>query len=141
MKRFALIIFSLFLVVSGCSKKQETKLEAFSPAAFAYEMGDSSEVDATVRVKGFQLNESNGMFTATLGYDIDLVTEKGDTIRSLISKVLDKSEKERFTETPIEIQFDLGPQFAKGKYQLIFRIKDAQSGQTATSSANFNIGD
>jgi len=38
-------------------KKEEVKFEAFSPEAFAYDIGNSWEVNATVNVKGFTKNE------------------------------------------------------------------------------------
>ena len=141
MKKIFPIIFIVFLLISGCTKKQEVKLEAFSPEAFAYGLGDSSEVDATVRVKGFQQDENNGWYSATLSYDVDLITTKGDTIKSIISKVMDKKQKDKIADTPLEIQFDLDSTYTKGSYKLIFRIKDALSGKTVTSSAGFNIDD
>ncbi len=141
MKQAAAFIFIAALLFSACSKKENLKLEAFSSEAFAYQMGDSSEVDATTRVKGFAQKEKDGMYSATLSYDIDLVTPKGNTIKSIISKVVDKSQKEKFSEIPIDIQFDLDSTYAKGKYKLIIRIKDASTNETAVSSAGFSVGD
>ncbi len=141
MKKLLAVLFCVFLIVSGCSKKETTKLKAFSPEAFAYGLGDSSEVDATIRVKGFQQNKENGFYSATLSYDVDLVTSKGDTIKSVISKVMDKKQKDKMSDTPIEIQFDLDSTYTKGNYTLIFRIKDVLSGQTVKSSAGFKIED
>lgn len=141
MKYAAAVLLLITIMFSACSKKESSKLVAFSPEAFAYQMNDSSEVDATIRVKGFTQDEKNGMYTATLGYDIDLVTPKGDTIKSIISKVMDKSQKDKISEIPIDIQFDLDSTYVKGKYKLIFRIKDALSNQTATSSAGFTLGE
>jgi hypothetical protein len=139
MKKIFPVIFFVLIIISGCTKKQEVKLEAFSPEAFAYGLGDSSEVDATVRVKGFQQNENNGWYSATLSYDVDLVTTKGDTIKSIISKVMDKKQKDKIADIPLEIQFDLDSTYVKGNYKLIFRIKDVLSGKTVKSSTGFNI--
>lgn len=129
------------VLFSACSKKKEAKLKVFSSEAFAYQMDDSSEVDATARVSGFRQNDENGMYSATIGYNIDLVTPKGDTIKSMISKIMDKTNKEKLSEIPIEIQFDLDSTFAKGNYKLIFNIKDVLSNQTAVTSAGFTVGE
>ncbi len=141
MIRAAVFLFLAALLFSACSKKEPSKLQAFSSEAFAYQMGDSSEVDATTRVKGFAQEEKNGMYSATLGYDIDLVTPNGNTVKSIISKVMDKSQKEKLSEIPIEIQFDLDSTYKKGNYKLIFRIKDVLSNNTAVSSAGFSVGE
>ncbi|MHB1687005.1 MAG: hypothetical protein ACYCVH_06510 [Ignavibacteriaceae bacterium] len=137
------ILFSLAFafVFSACSKKEEIKLEAFSPEAFAYNMGDSSEVDATTRVKGFVQRQENGLYKATIAYDIDLVTPAKDTVKSLLSRVVDRSKNERMSDTPLEAQFNLDSTYKKGNYTLIYRIKDVNSGQTAISTAAFDLGD
>ena len=141
MKKAAAFILLTALLFSACSKKKDIKLKAFSSEAFAYQMGDSSEVDATARVSGFLQKEENGMYSATIGYNIDLVTPKGDTVKSMISKIMDKTNKEKISEIPIEIQFDLDSTYAKGNYRLIFNIKDVLSDQTAVTSAGFTVGE
>ena len=104
-------------------------------------MGDSSEVDATTRVKGFQQDEKNGSYYATLSYDVDLITPKGDTVKSIISRVEDKIHKEKMTDTQLEAQFDIDSTYKNGKYKVLFSIKDALSGKTTTSESNFSLGD
>jgi ABC-type uncharacterized transport system auxiliary subunit len=140
MKYAVMFLLAFAFVFSACSKKTETKLEAFSPEAFAYNMGDSSEVDATTRVKGFEQQQENGLYKATIAYEIDLVTPAKDTIKSLLSRVVDRSKKEKMTDTPLEAQFDLDSTYKNGNYNLIYRIKDVNSGQTATSTASFDLG-
>lgn len=128
----------ILLIFSSCSK-EEKKLEVFNAEAFAYDLGDSWEVDATVRVKGFKQSEKESRFTATLSYDIDLVKPSGDTVKSLISKTEDKSNNEVFMDVPLEIQFDLDSTYADGNYKLIIRVKDAETGSMASASAPFNL--
>lgn len=140
MKYYILILFTLSFVFSACSKKEEIKLEAFSPEAFAYNMGDSSEVDATTRVKGFVQQEENGLYKAEISYEVDIVTPSKDTVKSLLSRVVDRSKKERMSDTSLEAQFDLGSNYKNGKYILIYRIKDVKSGKTTTSIASFDLG-
>ena len=136
----ALIFPAVFILVllSSCSK-EEQKLEAFNAEAFAYDLGSSWEVNATVRVKGFKQTEENNKFTATLSYDIDLVKPAGDTLKALISKTEDKTNDEKFLDAPVEVQFDLDSTYADGDYNLIFNIKDAETGKTASASASFNL--
>lgn len=138
----AVILVSLFaLILISCSKKEETKLTAFSTEAFAYGMGDSSEVDATTQVKGFMQKKENGNYKATLSFYVDLVTPKGDTVKSLFHKIADRIKKEKMSDTELNAQFDLDSTYAKGSYKLIFRIKDSLSNQTAITSAGFMLGE
>lgn len=140
MKYYALILFALPFLFSACSKKEEAKLEAFSPEAFAYNMGDSSEVDATTRIKGFVQQQENGLYKAELLYEIDIVTPSKDTVKSLLSRVVDRSKKEKMSDTSLEAQFDLDSKYKNGKYTLIYRIKDMKSGKSTTSTASFDLG-
>ncbi len=138
MKALLISAVGLLLLISACSK-EEKKLEVFNAEAFAYDLGNSWEVDATTRVKGFKQNESENKFTATLSYNIDLVRPAGDTLKSLISKTEDKVNDEAFIDAPVEIQFDLDSTYTDGEYKLIFNIKDAETGQTASASASFKL--
>ena len=138
--KYLLISSLIFLFVfSSCSKKEETKLEAFSPEAFAYDVGDQFEVNASTRVKGFKQNEENKKFKASLSYDIDIVKPDGDTIKSMITRVEDKINDEKMTDVPLEIQFNLDSTYDLGKYKLIFQIKDVNSEGKASSTANFEL--
>jgi hypothetical protein len=138
MKALLISAIGLLLLFNACSK-EEKKLEVFNAEAFAYDLGNSWEVDATTRVKGFKQNESENKFTATLSYNIDLVKPSGDTLKSLISKTEDKVNDEAFIDAPVEIQFDLDSTYTDGEYKLIFNIKDAETGQTASASASFKL--
>lgn len=130
--------FCMLLLFSSCSK-EEKKLEVFNAEAFAYDLGGSWEVDATIRVKGFKQNEKDNKFTTTLSYDIDLVKPAGDTVKALISRTEDKSNNEEFMDVPLEIQFDLDSTYSDGDYKLIFKVKDAETGKMASASASFNL--
>jgi len=141
MKYTLLILSALMFLFYSCSKKEDVKLTAFSSEAFAYNMGDSSEVDATTQVKGFQQEKKDGSYYATLSYDVDLITPKGDTVKSIISKVVDKIHKEKMMDTQLEAQFDIDSTYKNGNYKVLFRIKDVLSGKTTNSVSNFNLGD
>lgn len=137
MKYFSLAFLIYILIMAGCGGGDKTKLEAYNAEAFAYDLGDSWEVNATTRVKGFFQKEENGTFTALLSYDIDLVTAAGDTIKSLISRTEDKMKNEKMSDVDLETQFDLDSTYAEGNYKVIFIVKDMNTEQTAKSSAEF----
>ncbi len=138
--KYLLVTFILFVILfNACSKKEEVKLTVYNATAFAYDLGNSWEVDATTRVKGFMQKEDKGMFSASLAYEINLITPKKDTIKSLISKVVDKSEKEKMSDTNLEAQFDLDSTYSDGTYKLIWKVKDVFTSDTASSSSNFKL--
>jgi len=139
--KYSVVAIILFLFLfSACSKKKEEKLNAYNSTAFAYDLGGGSwEVDATTRVKGFAQKEENNMYTASLAFEINLITPKNDTIKSLISKVVDKSEKEKMSDTDLEAQFDLDSTYSAGTYKLIWKVKDVHSNDTSSTSADFKL--
>jgi hypothetical protein len=137
MKYFISAFVVCLLIFTGCSKKEEAKLEAYNAEAFAYDLGDSWEVNSTTRVKGFFQKEENGTFTALLSYDIDLVTAAGDTIKSLISRTEDKMKNEKMSDVDLETQFELDSTYSEGNYKVIFNVKDMNTEQTVKSSAEF----
>lgn len=128
-----------FLFFAGCGKREEAKLEAYNAEAFAYDIGGSWEVYATTRVRGFSQKQQNGKFIAVLSYNIDLVTASGDTIKSLISQTEDKIKNEKMSDVDLETQFEVDSSYVEGTYKVIFNVKDANSQQTAQSSAEFVI--
>src|SRR4030066_1461093 len=103
-----LIFLFLFIVIFySCGKEEPVKIETFSTEAFAFNLGDSWEVNASTRIKGFSQKEEKQKFSATIAYDIDIITPAGDTIKSLISRVEDKTDHERIIDIPLEAQFNL----------------------------------
>lgn len=138
--KYYLAVFLLYVIIFiGCGKKDDSKLEAYNAEAFAYDLGESWEVNATTRVKGFFQKEDNGTFKALLSYDIDLITADGDTIKSLISRTEDKTKNEKMSDVDLETQFDLDSTYAEGTYKIIFNVKDINTQQTAKSAAEFII--
>ena len=135
----SIILLLTLLIFYSCSKEEPVKIEAFSTEAFAFYLGDSWEVNATTRVKGFSQKEEGNNFSATIAYDVDLVTPAGDTIAALLSRVEDKTDNEKIMDIPLEAQFELDSTYATGNYTIIFNIKDAASGQTVESSAAFKL--
>jgi hypothetical protein len=136
-KVFLLILSGVFFY--SCTKEQTAKVEITSTEAFAFDLGDLWEVNATAIVKGFAQNQEADTYLATIAYDIDLVTPSADTITAFISRVEDKTHHERITDMKLEAQFELDSNYADGDYTIVFNIKDVISGQTAVSSSSFTL--
>lgn len=141
MKYPGLFLFFFALFFSSCSGDEETKMDAFSPEAFAYDLGSGWEVNASTFVKGFKQEKEGETYTALLSYDLDLVTPAGDTIKSLISRIEDKKNNEEMIDTQLEAQFELDSSYAPGKYSVVFRIKDGMTNSTARSVAGFELSE
>lgn len=138
-KSFLVLITFSFLFVSCGKKEKEQKFEISKIETFAYNIGDAWEVNALARVKGFTQQKQNDKFSTEISYDVDLQTPKGNTIKSLISKVADKSDTEEMQDTQLDIQFNLDSTYAVGEYRIIINAKDVKSGQTDSSSASFKV--
>ena len=133
-----ILIFSILIVVFSCSKKEEVKFEAFSPEAFAYDIGDSWEVNATINVRGFEKVERDDENFVSLSYSIDLINPDGDSTKNIFSDLKEVTEKE-INDVQLEAQFELDKTSVQGKYNLLFKIKDNKSGKTTSAEAEFEL--
>ena len=122
MKKIVLI-FVVFIAFVSCSKKEEVKFEAFSPEAFAYDLGDLWEVNATVNIRGFKKMEIENELSASLNFSVDLIYPKGDTLANIFRDSKEVREKE-INYIQLEAQFELDSTHAEGKYKIIFSVKD-----------------
>ena len=59
MKSFLSLFVLSLLLITSCNK-EEIKLEVFNPEAFAYDLGNTWEVNAMINVKGFEQREGSG---------------------------------------------------------------------------------
>ncbi len=139
MKYIISISILICLVITACSKKEETKLTAFSQEAFAYDLGNGYEVNASTRVKGFEQKNEGEKYSASISYSVDLITPNNDTTKSMFKKTLDKTDNEKIIDLPLEAQFDLDSTSAKGNYKVLYKIEDKNSGQAITTSINFKV--
>ena len=136
------VIYPLLLGILfySCSKEEPPKLSAYNTEVYTLDMDSGWEVHALTRVKGFeQKEEAKNKFIATIAYDMDLITPKGDTLKSFISRVEDKNAEERMTDAGLEAQFELDSTYTKGEYKVMFMIKDVLSGNSASTSSSFKI--
>ncbi len=140
MMKGTFIIILLTLFTFSCSKKEEIKFEAFSPEAFAFDIGENWEVNATVNVRGFKKIKSGDDNSVSLRYEIDLVHPAGDSTKKIFSDSREVKEKE-IDDVQLEAQFELDVSSAQGKYKLIFNIKDNNSGKSTSSEVEFELKD
>lgn len=137
------IIFSsiviLFMLVS-CSKKEDVKFETFNPEAFAYDIGDIWEVNATVNVRGFEKTEKDNLLFASLDYSVDVVNPDGEVLKDVFGNSMEFLEQE-LSDVQLEAQFEFEKTYMKGVYEIIFNIKDNLSGESVSDKVVFELQD
>ncbi len=137
MKYFIALIFIAFLL-NGCSK-EEVKLEAFSPEAFAFDIGDRWEVNAPVNVKGFNQKEIEDTFYASITYSVDLILPDDKKIENIFNNTEEVTKGEEIIDVQLEVQFELDSNYTDGKYKLLFNIRDNFSEKTTEVSVEFDL--
>ncbi len=139
MKSFLSLFVLSLLLITSCSK-EETKLEVFNPEAFAYDLGNTWEVNAMINVKGFEQREGSGdTFEASISYSADIKTPDGKTVENLYSDEIIISAEEEIVDIPLEVQFELDSTYSFGKYTIIFNITDDYSQNSITGSVEFDL--
>jgi len=133
-----IIISALLLIVISCTK-EEKKFEAFSAEAFAYDIGDSWEVNAAVRIKGFSQSENSGTHSASVKYNVNLIYPDGKKVESVYSDKKNESKREEIMDIPLEAQFNLDSSLVDGNYTLVFDVEDINSKSTATARVTFEL--
>ncbi len=139
MKKLLLILF-LFFVTISCGNKEEIKFEAFSPEAFAYDIGEAWEVNATVNVRGFEKTLKGDNITGSLSYNVDMISPDGDVIKNIYTDLKELTEEE-LNYMQLEVQFELDTTYREGSYQLVFNIVDNNSGDSTKSSVEFELSE
>lgn len=136
--QYSVYIFLTFTFFS-CKSKPEPKLELFNPQAFAFDVGDSWEVNATINAKGFFQKEENSEFKIKLFYNVSLVTPQKDTLKKIFTDTLANNQKNDFIDIPVEAQIELDTTFETGNYKLLFNVKDEYSKQEKTAEVSFKL--
>lgn len=137
MRKILLIIVVCIITIS-CSNKEEIKFEAFSPEAFAYDIGDSWEVNATINVKGFLKKEVGEDFSASLDYSVDLIGPDSLEIENIFIDSKEATSSE-LVDVQLEAQFELDYNSPEGLYKIIFNVTDNNSGDLASAQAEFEL--
>ena len=167
MKKFILISFLLF-AFSACSGP-EPNLQLSSPEAFAFDLGDSWEVNASIKAKNFSqltseeyvLKSGREIIKIKDGYvilddkvktkllednyhnhiyfTVDLISPLSDTLKSIFNDTVSQSNSEEILDTMLEAQIEIDSTFGIGDYKLIFNVTDVLSKQTKSLSLDFNL--
>ncbi|MBI5661827.1 MAG: hypothetical protein HZC46_06750 [Ignavibacterium album] len=139
MKKLISLILTLLLITS-CGKKED-KFEAFSTEAFAYDLGGSWEVNATVRIKGFNqiIDKETGNYAATISLIVDLVKPDSSVEAGKFSYVHTETSKEKISDVGLEAQFVLDSTYQEGIYKIVFHIKDANSDQHTSIETDLEL--
>jgi hypothetical protein len=142
MKKILFVMF-LILIVWSCGKKEKANLDAYSPEAFAYDIGDSWEVNSTVRIKGFEQtkDENSGLYKVSISYFADLITPSDSTIKKVYEDTIHKSDSESMADIALEAQFDLDSTYKAGNYKIMYHINDNITGDTLLALVKFNLGE
>ena len=133
-----LSLILLTLIIFSCSKKEEEKFEAFSPEAFAYDIGDSWEINATVNVKGFVKKEVGDELSTSLDFRVDLVDPNDDMTKDIFIDSKEVKSKE-LIDVQLEAQFELDYSALDGKYKIVFNITDKYSGKIVSAKTEFEL--
>ena len=131
-------LFLLALLVISCSKKEEVKFEAFSPEAFAYDIGDSWEINATVNARGFVKKEVGEDLSASLGFSVDIIDPDGIETKDVFIDTKKVTSKE-LIDVQLEAQFEFDYNSPDGFYTIVFHITDKYSGNTVSADAEFEL--
>jgi len=133
-----LYIFFLILIVISCSKKEEIKFEAFSPEAFAYDIGDVWEINATVNVKGFVKKEVGEELSASLEFTVDMIGPDSLSVTNIFSDSKEMTSSE-LIDIQLETQFELDYNSPEGLYKITFNVTDINSGELTSAQAEFEL--
>lgn len=128
----------LFFLITSCGKKEEVKFEAFSPEAFAYDIGDSWEINATVNARGFVKKEVGDELSASLGFSVDLIEPDGTEKLDVFFDSKEVTSKE-LIDMQLEAQFELDYDSPDGLYKIVFNITDKYSGETVKAEVEFEL--
>lgn len=130
------ILFALFFI--SCSE-EEKKLEVYNAEAFAFQLEEEWELNATAQIKGFKQVEENQNYVAKLSYYTNLVTPSGDLLEEVDYGMIDKENGEELTDIQLEIQLVMDSSFTEGEYALQIIVNDDLTEQQATTEVKFNL--
>jgi len=136
-----LFLIALILIMNACTK-EEIKLEAFSPEAFAYDLGEKWEINALVNVKGFEQREYNGnTFEASINLSADIKTPGGMVLEGVYADTLKVANHEEISDIPLEVQFELDTTYSTGEYLIIIHITDELSKNSITTNVEVELSE
>jgi len=136
--KIIITLFLLALLTISCGKKEEVKFEAFSPEAFAYDIGDSWEINSTVNVKGFVKKEVGDELSTSLDFRVDLLDANSVLTKDIFIDSKEVTSKE-LIDVQLEAQFEIDYSSPEGIYKIVFNITDKYSGEIISAEAEFEL--
>ena len=137
--RTVFLIAIVGLLFYSCSSSEDSKLELFTPEAFAYYVSDAWELIVTLHAKGFTQKENDSQYLYKLVYSLDLISPTNDTLTNIFSNIVKDTVQEKAEDIELEAQTDLDSTFSKGNYIVIIKVKDELSNQSARITKKFNL--
>lgn len=138
---YAVKIFLLFVLFFISCSEDELKLEVYSPEAFAFQIDEEWELNASAQVKGFTQVVEDDEFLTKLSYYSNLITPRGELLEEVDYGMIDKKNAEELIDTQLEIQIILDSSFAQGEYTLQIFVLDDYSGQEDSTQVKFNLSE
>ncbi|MGB5288708.1 MAG: hypothetical protein WBN42_09475, partial [Ignavibacteriaceae bacterium] len=110
----------------------------FSPEAFAYDIGDAWEINATVNVKGFKKEEVDDEFSASFDFNVDLTGPDSSETENIFVDSKDVTSVE-LIDVQLEAQFELDYNSPEGLYKISFNITDKNTGEVTSAQTEFEL--
>jgi len=132
------ILFLVYIIISSACSEPEPKLELKTPEAFSFDLGDSWEVNSSVKAIGFAQKEEEENYSIKLSYSVDIISES-DSLLAIYNDLIDESNNEEFLDYILEAQIEIDSTFGEGDHILIYHVKDELSNQEKSISVDFNL--
>ena len=136
-----IVIAAIVIIIVNIFKLSitpEPNLQLSNPEAFSFDLGDSWEINSSVKAKGFAQNEMDDNYSINLSYSVDFLS-KSDTLLAIYNDSIKETANEEFLDCILEAQIEIDSTFGEGDYTLIYNVKDELSKQERTISVDFNL--
>ena len=134
-----IIFISLSIIIFFACSEPEPDLQLSNPEAFAFDIGDSWEVNASVKAMGFAQSESEEYYLTNLTYSVDLIDSELDTLDAIFSDEITENSVEELSDIILEAQLEIDSSFSAGNYKLIFHVLDVLSNQEEMIVVDFDL--
>lgn len=137
-KSFAIlyVVLSIILITS-CSDEKQPELKIENLDAFAYYVEDYWELNASVIVSGFKINETGGERSVKLSYYIDLISPSGELLEEVDYGMVDEILEDDAEDVKIDIQLFVDEGFETGQYKFLLYVNDDLSTSQASDTTTF----
>lgn len=129
----------LITILWACSGRPDPNLILSNPEAFAFDLGNSWEINASVKATGFTQLEKEDEYSISLSYSVDLILPNQDSLCSIYNESVEEQDIEEFMDIILEAQFEVDSTFGEGSYKLIFYVTDEFSKQSRSIAIDFNL--